>query len=178
MRTVLLVTAASLALAACNQGSVSLTNATPEEAAKAMKAEGITGLSPGEWETKVEVLSAEMPGMPKVAADKLTKANTEMRTHSYCITPEEASSPGGGFLTGDTKDKCNIEKLEMGGGRIEQVVTCGDAAGKPTMRMSTSGTYTATSMEGTAEMDMAGFMKMKVKLNSRRVGECKPGDKK
>lgn len=177
MRHILLVATAAIALTACNQG-VSLTNATPEEAAKAMKEEGITGLTPGEWETRVEVLEAEMPGMPKGAADQITKANSEMKTHSYCITPEEASKPGGGFLTGDSKDKCTIEKLEMSGGRIEQVVSCGDAGGKPSMRMSTSGTYTATSMQGTAEMDMAGFMKMKVRLNSRRVGECKPGSEK
>lgn len=174
MRHILFVTAAGLALAACNQG-VSLTNATPEEAAKAVKDKGITGLSPGEWETSVQVLEAEMPGMPKVAADKLTKANAEMRKHSYCITPEEASKPGGGFLTGDTKSQCTIEKLEMGGGRIEQIVSCPDPDGKPGMRMSTSGTYTSTSMDGTAQMEMGGFMKMKVKLSSRRVGECKAG---
>lgn len=174
MRQVFLVTAAAISLAACNQGSVSLTNATSEEAAEAMKDQGVTGFSPGEWETKVEVLEAEMPGMPKAAADKLAKSNEEMRTHRYCMTPEEASNPGGGFLTGDSKSKCNIEKLDMNGGKIEQTVSCGDANGKPTMRMTTSGTYTATSMDGTAEMDMAGFMKMKVKLQSRRVGECTP----
>jgi hypothetical protein len=172
MRTILFVTAAALALTGCNQG-VSLTNATPEEAAKAMKDQGITGLAAGEWETTIQVLEAEMPGLPKASAEKLSKASAEMRKHSYCITPEEAAKPGGSFLTGDKSSKCNVEKLEMNGGRIEQIVSCPDPDGKPGMRMSTSGTYTSTTMDGTAQMEMGGFMKMKVKLSSRRVGECK-----
>ena len=45
MRTILFVTAAALALTGCNQG-VSLTNATPEEAAKAMKFQGLAMKGP------------------------------------------------------------------------------------------------------------------------------------
>jgi hypothetical protein len=67
----------------------------------------------------------------------------------------------------------------MSGGHIEQTIACPDPDGKVAMRMSTTGNYTSTSMNGTASMDMDGFMKMKIRANisSKRVGECKPGAK-
>ncbi len=181
MRNILLVSAAAVALAGCNQNSVSLTNASPEEVAKAAKDSGIS-FTPGEWETTVEIVEAEIPGMPKGAADQMMqKGAAKTQKHSYCMSAEEASHPGAGLLTGEDqkKSKCTIEKFSMSGGHIEQTVSCPDPDGKVAMRMVTTGNYTPTSMNGTASMDMDGFMKMKIRANisSRRVGECKPGAK-
>lgn len=177
MRTILLLAASGLALAACKP-SVSLTNASPEEVAKVAKENGV-GLTPGQWETTVEIVEAEMPGLPKATADQLKNRPDRINKHSYCVTPEEAANPGSGLFTGgdSAKSKCKVDKFTMSGGHIEQTISCPDPDGKPGMTMSTSGTYTADSMTGTANMEMGGFMKMKVNLSSKRVGECKPGAK-
>jgi len=178
MRTVLLLAVSGLALAGCDK-SVSLTNATPEEVAQAAKENGV-GLTPGQWETTVEIVEAEMPGLPKTTADQLKNRPDRINKHSYCVTPEEAANPGSGLFAGGEdakKSKCKVDKFSMSGGHIEQTISCPDPNGKPAMTMTTSGTYTADSMTGTANMDMGGFMKMKVNLSSKRVGDCKPGAK-
>jgi len=177
MRTILLLAASGLVIAGCKP-SVSLTNASPEEVAKAAKENGI-GMNPGQWETTVEIVEAEMPGLPKASGDALKNQPNRVNKHSYCITPEEAAHPGSGLFAGgeDAKGKCKVEKFSMSGGHIEQTISCADPNGKPGMTMSTTGTYTGDSMTGTANMEMGGFMKMKVNLTSKRVGECKAGAK-
>lgn len=175
MRTILLLATATIALAGCNKKSVSLDNATPEEVAKATKDAGLS-IKPGQWETSIEVLEVEAPGLPKEAIGMM-KSNAS-QTHSYCITPEEAANPSGGLFTDDTKNtKCKVEHFAMSGGRVDQTIVCPGPGGKNGMRMTTSGTYSAESMTGTADMDMGDTMKMKAKLTSKRVGECKPGEK-
>lgn len=167
-----LVTIAAITLAGCGGPDVSLKNASPEQATEALAKERVQGLSPGEWETKVELIEADIPGMPKGAGEMMAKQAAAQPPARYCITPEEAAKPGGNLFTGSGKGDCTVEKLTMSGGRIDQVVSCANPDGKPGMRMTTSGTYSAASVDGTAEMDMIGVMKMKVKLASRRVGEC------
>ncbi|MCW3846161.1 DUF3617 domain-containing protein [Sphingomonas sp. LB-2] len=180
MRITLLI-AAALPLAACNQASVTLTNASPEEVAKAASDSGIH-FNPGKWETTIEVTDAqlpEMPNMPKGMGDLMLARMKEPQKHSYCMSAEEAAKPGGNFLTGDARSKCTVEKFSMNGGHIEQTVSCPDRNGKEGMRMVTSGTYTGDSMTGTADMQMGGPAPMKIKANisSRRIGDCAAGEK-
>lgn len=170
MRHVLLVTAAALTVSACNQDSVSLTNATPEQVAKATQNESLK-MKAGQWETTVEMLETEMPGVPKEVAAAMRKS--AVQTHSYCVTPEEADKPGSGLFTGDSKSKCTVEKFTLAGGKIDQTIACAGADGKPAMRMTTSGSYSADTVTATADMDMGGVMRMKAKISSRRTGECK-----
>jgi hypothetical protein len=98
------------------------------------------------------------------------------------MSAEEAANPGAGLFTGEEqkKSKCTIEKFSMTGGHIEQTIACPDPNGKVAMRMTTTGNYTPTSMDGTADMQMDSIMqmKMKAKISSRRTGDCKPEDKK
>ncbi|MES2445296.1 MAG: DUF3617 domain-containing protein [Pseudomonadota bacterium] len=173
MIRLMLVPIGCLALAACNQGSVSLTNASTEEVAKAVKDAGGITFKAGEWETDVEVLEVEIPGMPAAMAEKMKNSPERFKKHKYCMTAEEAQQGGGGLFTGDEKSKCKVDKFVMNGGHIEQTVSCPDPSGKVGMTMSTSGTYTAESMKGTATMDMSAMgMKMKANISSKRVGDC------
>lgn len=176
MNRMMIAPLAMLALAGCNQGNVTLTNASPEEVAKAVKDAGGTTMKPGNWETTVEIVEASIAGMPEMKGDMLKNRPDRIQKHQYCMTPEEAANPGGGLFTGDTKHECKVEKFTMRGGNIQQTISCPGPDGKPGMVMSTSGTYTADTMKGTADMEMAGVgMKMKVNLTSQRTGACKGG---
>lgn len=179
MRYVLLVTVAAIALAGCKP-SVSLTNATPEEVAKATKDAGGIGMKAGQWETKVEFTEVEMMGLPKVSGEEMKNKPDRIKTHSWCLSEKEAANPSAGlWLGGDAdSDKCKVAKFTMSGGHIEQTITCADPNGKPGMTLVTEGNYTSESMTGTMSMDAAGFMKMKGNIESRRTGECKPGSEK
>lgn len=180
MRHVLLITAAALALVSCNKG-VSLTNASTEDVAKAVKESGETAqMRPGKWETKVEMLSMEMPGMEGMPAQVMEKVKAEAmkpRTISSCMTEEDVKSHGGKvFGSGD--DKCKYEKYEMSGGRIDAVMVCPGGTGE--VRMAMTGTFTGDSFAVEQAMDMPGprgAMHTKARVTGKRIGDCAAGEK-
>jgi hypothetical protein len=171
---------AALALAACNQEpSVSITNATPEEAAKQVAAAGVVStIKPGQWETKAELTEIEMPGMtPEMKAAGLKKAKEKPTVHSYCVDEEEAKKPGAGLFTGEDNRSCTYRKLEMSGGKMDMTLACPGQGG--TMTMSVAGTFTPETVTAVTEMKSEGQLAMRMKANvtSRRTGDCAAGKK-
>lgn len=182
MRQMLLIAAVAIPLAACNQGpSVSLTNASPEEVAKQTAAAGgpRTAFSPGLWETKVELLDMDMPGMegmPKGFADKL---KSEMKAHvtSRCMTPKEAQQPSSDVFTGNQKSNCTFSNYTMAGGKIDATMVCREKSGDMTMHMTGSfGADSFTIDQETTATGPKGKMHSKARVSARRVGDCAGGD--
>lgn len=179
MRKLVLITGLCGALAACNQPSVSLTNVSADEVEKQTKAAGLgSQIKAGEWETKVDLLDIEMPGInPAMKAEMLKRAK-ETKVHSYCISEEEAKRPGGIF-TGNDTGECTYSKFEMSAGKVDITMVCpGQSGGKMTMHV--AGTFSADTIAAVSEMKGEGQfpMQMKANVNSRRLGECKTGSPK
>lgn len=180
MRHILLVTTlcagAAIGLAGCNQG-VSLTNATPEEVAKAADSEDALKLKPGKWEIKVELLGggpALPAGLPKEVLAKINEATTV----TDCISSEEARLGAKRFLeTPVVKQmQCNFAKAEIGGGRISSEMNCTIAGIKTTTR--STGTYSATEYVVDGEQTRAGSDRVqKTRTTGKWIGECAPGEK-
>ena len=173
MKRITIVPLACLALAACNQPSVSLTNASPEEVAKAAATTDILKLKPGRWEAKVElagVSAADLPpGVPKAVLDKIQQASIV----TYCISPEQAAMGPRQFLeTPAVKQMhCSFAKAEIGNGTISTEMSCNIAGMATTTR--SNGTYSATEYAVDGEQTRAGSDKVqRSRTTGKWIGAC------
>ena len=176
MRNVI-VSAAALLAAACGSesGSGNRSEAGKAGAGNSSAAAGGGGsaapaLQAGEWEMTTQVLSMNIPNMPKGMSPPLPQPTT-VRT---CVTPEQAANPSGGFLTGSGDDGgCTSENVSMSGGRIQATVQCRAETG--TMRSTINGEMSATSYAITQQVETSAqgmTMEMESRTTGRRIGDC------
>lgn len=175
MNRIVMVPLACFALAACNSSSVSLTNATPEQVAKAAKDSGAAvQLRPGQWETTVQVLSMDMPemkGMPPQFGERLKAQLMQPHVTKSCMTEEDAKKGPSRALAPDSK--CKFEKYEMSGGTIDAVMVC--PGGQGDMKLQMHGTFAGDTMSVEQTMDMTGptgAMHSKARVTGKRIGDC------
>ena len=173
-------TAAVLAtalLAACSGQSgndqTAADGAAPAEAGSGAGEAGLAALQPGEWETTVEVLSMEVPGMPAgMAAPAIPPTTTR-----HCVTPEEAAQPNAEFFAGNAEGAaCQRENFTIANGRISGVITC--AAEGTTIRSEMNGQFASDRYEVTSRTQTTAqgmTMNGETRLTARRVGDCPAG---
>ena len=182
MTRVTIAATAALMLAACGGQGEGEADQAGNQAEAASGTEGAApggaalAMNPGDWEMTVQMVRMNAPGIP-AGATPPTPATT-VRT---CLTPDEASQPTPGFLTGggqaDANSNCTYENFSNAGGRIQGTVQCTMPEG--TMRMTLDGTVTATSYELTQQTQMSGGgtngMEMESRITGRRIGDCPAG---
>ena len=172
--------AAAALLAACSGqgGNDQTANGTaggevPGDAASGAAGAGLAGLQAGEWETTVEVLSMEMPGMPAGMPTPTIPAVTTR----HCLTPEEAAQPNAEFFSGNTEGaSCERENFTIGDGRVSGIITCTSEGA--TMRSEMNGQFGAASYEMTARTQTTAqgmTMNGETRITARRVGDCPAG---
>lgn len=177
------VSAAILAtafLAACSGQSgtdqAAANGAAPPEAGQTAPATAdarLASLQPGEWETSVEVLRMEIPGMPAgVNAPTVPAVTTR-----HCLTPEEAAQPSAEFFSGNTDDaSCQRENFTIAGGRVNGTINC--TAEGVTIRSEMTGQFAPDSYEMTARTQTTSqgmTMNGETRIRARRVGDCTAG---
>ena len=173
MKHLLLLAAGFVALSACNKSpTVDAKNATPEEVAKQVRASGVETafVTPGEWTSKVTIVSMHVPGAPAAMSDQMKGRVSEER--KYCLTPEQAKKPNENFFAGN-QNECRYDHFTMGGGKIDIAMVCKQENLSNTTNM--AGTYTPT----TYSMDVSSVgsgpqqdMTMKMHVDAKRIGEC------
>jgi len=173
-----LLATAVLGLAACDQGpEVDLTNATPAEVAKAMKDSGATRsmVRPGKWSSSVSILEMNGPGMPPEMQAKLGQPQTV----EACLTADQVDNPE--RMLGTVPASCKYTRYTMGDGKMNGTMRCEQNG--MVQQMTVAGTYAddrysliidnKTSVPANAVAGQpAGAMSMKMKIESRRLGEC------
>lgn len=177
MRIATWMAAASLlALGACGGGEENGTAGNDAAAAESPQRAASGGeeikLQPGEWEMKVEVKNAGMPGMEGMG-DAMKNVST---TTKSCITEEDVGKPG--MFTGKQDANCKTEGFAAKGGKVSGTVTCTGEGGQGSMKMTTEGQFTPTSFESTtkSEIDAEGMkMTTEARVTGRRIGECPAG---
>jgi len=175
----LVPTLAVLALAACGKEP-----AEPKTADEVIAEAGeLEQPEPGQYQTKVELLAFEVPGLPPEQAEKMKSmmGNVGGQQASYCLTEEDAKkgfeesvrkmSQGQGGLD------CKFAEFDVDGGRLAAEMTCATAQGvTSTMTLDGSATSNSTSMtmdiKQKAAMIPGGEMRMKMKMDSKRTGDC------
>jgi len=179
MKRITIMPLACLALAACNQSGVSLTNASPEEVAKAAKASGTAiQMRPGQWETKIEIQSMDMPAikdMPPQYAERMKAEMMKPRTVKSCMSEEDAKQGPSKTFTGDSK--CKFEKYAMSGGTIDAVMVCPGPQGEMKMHMNGSFAPETFTVDQAMDMTGAGAMHLKARVSGKRIGDCPAGEK-
>jgi Protein of unknown function (DUF3617) len=167
-----------ITLAACsNEPDVKMANASIGEVAQEMREQG-TGrfINPGKWEQSASLLEIDAPGMPDEVRAGMKQAMAEVQVHEVCLGPEQAKSPKEEFFTGADKN-CRYEHFNWGDGKIDLKLNCKHPQATQTMVM--VGTYSpdsytmtlTTTNEGAGPMER---MVMKMKVDAKRVGACKP----
>ena len=183
MKRSTLIIACTAALAGCNKSpQVNERNASVEQVANAVAASGIASdlyLKAGEWQVKSTLEEMSIPGLPPEAQGEMKKVMSERgnASYQYCLTPEQAKKPGGKFFNRQADKNCRYDHFTMGKGKIDAVMRCGAPAGSMTMTI--AGTYSDESYSTHVAMDMGGSngsMKMKMRSEAKRVGECTPED--
>ncbi len=189
MKHAIIAAATALLLVSCNAqegtGNEGANGAGANEAEADAAAEGgsaaappaaMATLSPGQWETRVEVLRLNMSDVPNMPAG-MTPPMPPPTTVRSCLTPEQARQPNAGFLTGaENQSGCTYENFSMAGGRMRGIVTCTREG--TTVRATVNGSFTADSYEMESESRVtANGMTVETasRVSSRRIGDCTAG---
>ncbi|AOH85522.1 hypothetical protein AWL63_17850 [Sphingomonas panacis] len=181
MKRLTIILPAIAMLAACNSNpTVKAENASVADVAEATK--NAVKLEPGKWETAVEILSVDGPGVPPEMATAM-KQQMKAQKVETCLTPEQAEKPPQDMF-GAAKN-CTYEKFEMGGGKMSGTLVCKGAPGMPAgeMRASMSGNFASTSYDITSESTMnmpaapggaatGGKVTTKTHVTGKRIGAC------
>ena len=182
MRFVSFALVATFALTACDKGpQVDLTNATPAEVAKAMKDSGATRtmVRPGKWSSTVAVLEMNSPGMPPEMQAQMKAQLGQPRTVEACLTADQVDNPE--RMIGAVPASCRYDRYTMGNGQMNGKMRC--ETNGMVQEMSVAGTYSddaysltidnkTTVPQGAVAGQPASNMSMKMKVDSKRLGEC------
>ena len=165
-------------LAACSaEPEVDARNASAQEVAEQVADAGGTAsfVRPGKWQSRMQIEQFELPGAPPEAASAMRAMQERLQTGESCLEAEDVKRPNGDFFGAPGKN-CRYDHFTMGGGKIDAVMQCsGDGT---TQSMAMQGTYSAdayqmrVSLNADAGAGPAGGMKMKMRVDAKRIGEC------
>lgn len=165
-----------LPFAACSsEPKVAVENATVGQLANEVAEAGGTGsfVRPGRWESKLTFLDMSMPGMPPEVAQQMKGMGGRAEAHVSCLTAQEANRPKEDFFAGSDQG-CRYDHFTMGSGKIDAKMNCTSAGATQVMEM--AGTYSSDAysmtMSSTGGAGPTEGMKMKMRVDARRVGEC------
>jgi hypothetical protein len=181
-RSAFALLAIALPLAACSsEPEVSAENASVGEVANKVAEAGGPGkfVRPGKWDAKVTLEEMTIPGMPPEAAERMKGFAGRAEGYQSCLTAEEAERPKEDFFAGASKN-CRYERFTMGGGKIDAVMKCAEGASSQEMQM--AGTYSPDSYNMAMTTTTSGSgpqagMKMKMRIDAKRIGECDATEK-
>lgn len=164
-------------LAACGSSdSIDLEDASANEVAQEMsKSTEAAFVNPGEWEQTATLLEIDAPGIPPQFAETMKQQMGQSQVHRTCLTPERTKNPKEDFFAGADKN-CRYEHFKWGGGKIDMKLRCTHQQATQTMNL--AGTYEPESYQMAMTVTSEGGgpmqnMTMKMKVDAKRVGECK-----
>jgi len=126
---------------------------------------------PGKYESRVELLSMDIPGVPANMMGMMKGAFE--RSVTICLTPEEVEQGYKDALRKSQDGDCRYESFSATGGRIDAEMICATDNGP--MRMTMTGTGTPTTSDVT--MMMKGNMgpgpgSLSMRVRQKRIGDC------
>ena len=125
-------------------------------------------IMPGKWQSTVTILDMQSPRMPPGMGAAMRAHPT---TVTACVTAEQAAKGPAAVLQA-SKGKCQYTTFNAVGGHLNAVMVCDFAMGK--MTVTSSGSYTPTSMDVSGSSVSTGKMMMTSKTHTvgRRLGAC------
>jgi hypothetical protein len=163
----------TLALGACGGSDTVEAENESVESVAARVAGSDARPRPGRWETKMNIVEVNMPGLTSGMRDMMKQQLGGQKPFVSCLTKEEAEKSEREIFEPPNVQECKYNSFSMGAGRLAADMTCKDESGTRSMQM--AGTYgsEAYAMQLTSEGDMGGQkMSMAMEVESRRVGDC------
>lgn len=130
-----------------------------------------TTTQPGMWETTIRMNAG--------------KAELWSSTVSRCIYSDEAANPGMGFFREGQFNHCTVSQSQFADGKFAVGATCPDKTSMMAevpyspewlaSKVTVTGTYEATSINGTLSAKLEGAMEptdFNGSLSARRTGDC------
>lgn len=107
-------------------------------------------VSPGNWDVKSTAVELVIPG---TSGFMLKMMKGRSKTEHKCLLPDQARAGPGALFVPDPKSKCAVERSQIAGGHIDQIMMCPQKKGPP-IRATRTGTYSTAGF--TARLTMAG----------------------
>lgn len=179
MRRQIIAAAALVALAGCGEEKKE-----PVTADEVIAESGeLETPRPGQYRTTVEIVDVSIPGLPAAQAEQMKSmmGNMSAQASAYCLTEQEARK---GFedsirkmTEGSGGMKCEFEDFAVDGGKIAAALACQGPQGMSAdiaLDGTASAEASAMRMKMTQKTAMipGGEMRMEMKMDSRRVGDC------
>ncbi|HCB75506.1 MAG TPA: hypothetical protein DEP91_04935 [Sphingomonas bacterium] len=159
-------------------GEIDVTNASVAEVQAQTKAAGAAmRFDPGQWRTTIEVLEADIPGLPPQMAGEMKRRMLQKSTVSSCMTPEQAANPNEDLFAGKSGN-CRFDRFTMKDGKVDAAMTCaGDGSGAGAAKIAMTGTFDKRRFELENRIEAAGpgaaqAMKMRSRVTGERTGDC------
>jgi hypothetical protein len=170
---------AATLLAACGSGE---TDADGDGALSGeevvAEAAGMVQPRPGQYQTTLELLEFDAPGVPEAVKEQMQQAFASglAEGNTFCMTEAQAAENGPRQMVENLAESdCEMTTFNVSGNSVVAEMQCaGEAGGINTVKM--EGEMTAES--STMTMDMApelpgtDGMAMKMRVSSQRIGEC------
>src|SRR5690606_1756512 len=123
--------AMALALAACGSSGTEADNGSVSMQDMAKAAEGIPKPVAGQYESTVELLDMQMPGVPEQAKAQMRAAAAEgmAKTNRFCLTEEEAAKGAEQLLQNMADSTCSVERFDVSGSAIDAKMSCSGEGG-------------------------------------------------
>lgn len=165
MRTLLMIAACALPLAACGGTE------EPPAADTAATESKAPLMQPGEWEITHKVTGYNYDGL--TAAEYQAKLG-ETATAKACITPETADRPEAAFLAVNRGTDCSYDNLTALPGRVSATLTCRSDGG--TLNILLDGANRAEGLilaeQSTLTANGKPTVRASADVTARRLGDC------
>jgi hypothetical protein len=161
-------------LAGCNrEPEVEVTNASPDEVAKAVKESGIADelQQPGKWVVRASLVDVKAPGMPPEQLAMMKNMMAKAEPVERCVTAEDLKEATA-FLDKNPTG-CTFSHYRLGGGKLDGEARC--KMGEMSQHMVMKGTYTKDTTETTMTNEITGgpqAMTMTMNVKAQRLGPC------
>lgn len=176
MRVGLLMLCFGLTACSRSEPDVDARNASVQEVGdKVREASREPGfIKAGKWLSQVTLEEVEAPGMPPQVREQMKGMLAGQQSYESCLTPEQAKRPNEDFFAGQD-NQCRYEHFKMGDGKIDARMRCSQSGMSQVMEL--AGTYTtdAYQLRMSTKTEAAGAasgMSMRMRVDSKRVGEC------
>src|SRR5690606_1039620 len=172
--------AAAIMLAGCGGGADSDGDGDLSADEVAAEAQGLIQPRPGQYRASIELLEFDVPGMPEGAKQQMQQmqqifASGLAEGNSFCMTEEDAARNGpeemvknlaeGDCTMSASNDSCGkvIERMLCAGGGVASTVRVVRAMAAESLAMT---------MDVIKGITKVGETRMKMRVNSQRIGDC------
>ncbi len=137
-------------------------------------------MKPGQYESTMEVVRLEIPGMPAAARDQMQAQMTGSKTTAtHCLTKAQADADKGDMIKDIAAQggQCKMENYSVAGGQVSGKLVCTTATGgKGVMTLTGTKSDTASDMTMIANIEdkamPQGTAQLEMKVTTRRLGDC------